>query len=172
MTATESDGTEAPTEDVRVPHARRFDHVGLSVPDLDEAVAFFVEGFGAEVVFRMERPATREPVGADRLGADARAQFALAMLALGGGRLELLQWWSPRAPGDIPPVDCLGGTHVAIEVADVAEALSRLSQVEGVSILSDALTFTEGPTPGLTNAFARAPFGALLELVSWGWPDV
>ncbi len=145
----------------------RFDHVGISVPDLDAAVAFFVDGFGAQVVFRMDRPAARGPVGAHRLGAPEDAQFALAMLSLGGGRLELLQWWAAEARGDLPPVESPGGSHVGVEVADVGEALARLARVGGVTVLSEPLTFEHGPTPGLTNAFVRAPWGALIELLSW-----
>lgn len=151
-----------------VPGAHRFDHVGLSVPDLEAAVGFFVECFGAKVVFRLDPPATPGPVGAERLGADKDASFALAMLSLGGARIELLQWWSPKARGPAPLVESRGGSHVAVEVADVGEALSRLAEVAGVSVVGEPVTFTEGPTPGLTNAFARAPWGALIELVSWG----
>lgn len=149
---------------------RRFDHVGLSVPELDAAVAFFVDCFGAQVLFRMDRPATPGPMGADRLGADRDAHFALAMLSLGDGRVELLQWWSARAGGPAPPAPAMespGGSHIAIEVDDVEDALARLSRVDGVSILSEPVTFTEGPPPVLTNAFVLTPWGALLELVSW-----
>ena len=150
-----------------VPGVRGLDHVGLSVPDLDAAVAFFVQSFGAQVVFRMDRPPTGAAMGAERLGADPQAQFALAMLSLGGGRIELLQWWSARAGGPLPAVESHGGSHVALEVDDVAGALERLARIDGVRILSEAVTFAEGPTPGLTNAFARAPWGAVIELVSW-----
>ncbi|MDA8264589.1 MAG: VOC family protein [Actinomycetota bacterium] len=145
----------------------RLDHVGISVPDLDAAITFFIDGFGAQVVFRMDRPAAPGPVGAHRLGAPADAQFALAMLSLGDGRLELLQWWAAAARGDLPPIESPGGSHVAVEVADVGEALARLARLDGVAVLSQPLTFEHDPTPGLTNAFVRAPWGALIELLSW-----
>lgn len=172
MTQQGRDDGSLATGSPRVPGTRRFDHVGLSVPDLEAAVAFFVDCFGAQVLFQMGRSANPGSMGAQRLGADEGAHFALAMLSLGGGRVELLQWWSARGEDPIPAAGSPGGSHIALEVADVGEALVRLARVEGVSILSEPVTFTEGPTPGLTNAFALTPWGALLEIVSWGWPDV
>ncbi|MFC6933861.1 VOC family protein [Actinomadura yumaensis] len=69
----------------------RLDHTGMSVPDLGAAVEFFVTHFGARVEFTLPRV----DGGAERLGAPADAAFALAMLDIGGARVELIQWWSP-----------------------------------------------------------------------------
>ena len=146
---------------------RRLDHVGLSVRDLDEAVDFFVRHFNARVAFRMEPPPPGRASGADRLGVVADASFSLAMLELGGGRLELLQWWSGRSSGAPPEADEPGGSHVAVEVEDVASSLDALRQTEGIEVVGEPFTFAGGPTPGLTNAFVRAPWGTLVELVNW-----
>lgn len=59
------------------------------------------------------------------------------------------------------------GAHLSIEVDDVASTLAALAAINGVAVLSAPLTFTDGETPGLTNAFIRAPWGTLIELVSW-----
>lgn len=144
------------------------DHTGVTVTDLDAAVDFFVTWFGAEVVFRLERvddPTGRAPA---RLGAPRDASFALAMLALGPARLELLQWWTPRDPVRPAGPHAPGAAHVAIRVSDVAEALRRLAGAPGVEVVGGPVTFDSGPTPGLTNAFVRTSFGLLLELVDWG----
>jgi catechol 2,3-dioxygenase-like lactoylglutathione lyase family enzyme len=143
------------------------DHVGLSVPDLDEAVDFFVRRFGASVLFRLDPVVPGRPSGTERLGVSPDARFTLAMLQLGRGRLELLQWWSERSPGALPEADEPGGTHVAIEVADVARCLDALCLAEEVEVVGEPVTFGGGLTPGLTNAFVRAPWGALIELVNW-----
>lgn len=154
-------------EPALVPATLRLDHVGLSVPDLDSAVDFFVGCFGARVLFRLPRPSMRGGTSAERLGVVTGAEFALAMLELGGGRVELLQWWSPRSGGPPPDADLPGGSHIAVDVGDVAGALARLRRVEGVEVVGEPVTFVAGPTPGLTNAFVRTPWGALVELVSW-----
>lgn len=153
--------------------AYALDHVGLNVPDLDAAVAFFTTWFDAEVEFRMDRFVDPSGGAPARLGAGAGASFALAMLRLGAGRLELLQWWDfegQAMPTGIGRTDAVGAAHIGIVVDSVADALARLRGAPGVTVLSEPRTFAHGPTPGLTNGFATAPWGALLELVTWGAP--
>jgi catechol 2,3-dioxygenase-like lactoylglutathione lyase family enzyme len=164
-------GTAARTGSLRASHA--LDHVGLAVPDLDQAVNFFTANFGALCLFSLGRPDRGEGVpgeagrGAERLGAAPGAEFALAMLQVGRARLELLQWWTGRPAGRPPEADEPGGAHVAIEVADVQAELDRLRQAPGVEVLGEPVTFAAGGTPGVTNAFLRAPWGLLVELVHW-----
>ncbi|HVB70486.1 MAG TPA: VOC family protein [Acidimicrobiales bacterium] len=150
--------------------ARRVDHVGVSVPDLDRAVDFFVHVFGASVAFRMDRPSPGTTMGSERLGVAPDAQFSLAMLTFGSTSLEVLQWWPERSDARPPDADLPGGTHVSLAVDDVASALERLRRVNGVEIVGDPVTFPAGATPGLTNAFLRTPWGALIELVAWHPP--
>jgi catechol 2,3-dioxygenase-like lactoylglutathione lyase family enzyme len=142
------------------------DHVGLSVPDLEEAVRFFVGHIGAEELFRLGRPASPSR-GAERLGAPVEAQFALAMLQVGRGRLELVQWWPPGDDGTWPSPSQAGAPHVALEVRDVAVALESLRHVEGVAVMGEPVHFPQGQSPGLVNAFVKAPWGLLIELVHW-----
>jgi catechol 2,3-dioxygenase-like lactoylglutathione lyase family enzyme len=144
------------------------DHVGLNVPDLNQAVDFFTEIFGATVVFRMARFIDPSGAAMRRLGADESASFELAMLAIGPRRLELLRWWSPTESQIAPGSASLGGSHVAIEVLNIAKTLDQLRGVPGVKVLGEPVTFNEGPTPGLTNAFLLTPWGTLIELVNWG----
>ncbi|TDB86310.1 hypothetical protein E1264_18230 [Actinomadura sp. KC216] len=143
---------------------RVLDHVGMSVPDLDAAVAFFTAHFAAREVFRLPRV----DGGAGRLGAPDDAAFALAMLDIGGARVELIQWWSQDASGAPPRADLPGGTHLGIEVDDLPAALAALAAVPGVGVVGRPVTFEEGPTPGMSNAFVTTPWGGLIELLAWG----
>lgn len=149
----------------------RLDHTGLVVPDLDEAVEFFQVAFGAEVVFRMYR--FDDPTGGAtrRLGAQHGTSFALAMLGWGDRRLELLQWWPPWNEDSHGP-EAVGASHVAVEVPDLWTALESLRHIPGVRVVGDPVTFTEGPTPGLTNAFVSSPWGCLIELMQWPGDDL
>ena len=151
---------------------RGFDHVGLTVPDLGSAVDFFVGVFGARLVFSMDRSSEGEDMGAERLGVRPASQFSLAIVELGASRLELLQWWPAPSDARPPRADLAGGAHVAVDVEEVAQALEGLRLVEGVQVVGEPVTFATGATPGLTNAFVRTPWGALVELVSWNWSDV
>lgn len=144
------------------------DHVGLNVPDLDQAVAFFIDAFGATEVFRIERFSDIEGGSMERLGAAREAAFELAMLQLGSGRLELLRWWSPNpADRDLRSSD-VGASHIAVKVANVAQTLESLRARGDVRVLGEPVTFETGATPGLTNAFVTTSWGALIELVNWG----
>ncbi len=146
------------------------DHVGIVVPDLDVAVDFFSENFDATIEFHLDRfiDSTGEAVG--RLGAKKGTSFALTMMLLGGGRLELLQWWPEHLTGTLPAMsepNVPGATHLAIRVSDVPATLARVGTSPGVAVLSDTVTFDAGPTPGMSNAFLRTPWGLLIELISW-----
>jgi len=45
-----------------IPGTRNMDHVGLTVPDLEQAVRFFVDVLGADELFRFaEGPGTENP---------------------------------------------------------------------------------------------------------------
>ena len=167
MAARAGAGTDGALTPNSVVAGMAFDHVGLSVPNLDVAVDFFVEIFGARLQFRMDRSASDAPMGAQRLALAPHVTFSLAMLALGGSRIELLQWWPVRSNAWPPEADLPGGAHVAIDVVDVAATVATLRAIDGIDIVGEPITFESGATPGLTNAFVRTPWGALIELVTW-----
>lgn len=148
----------------------RFDHVGITVPDLEAAIGFFCEHLDATLDFRLDRFVDESGVAPSRLGAPAGTSFGLAMLSIGDARIELLQWWiqdtvsSPRSPR---PPHQLGAAHLALAVNSVPESYATLGAVPGVRPLGSPVTFHGGATPGLTNAFVETPWGLLLELMSW-----
>lgn len=143
------------------------DHVGVNVPDLDEAVEFLQDAFGARVVFRFDDIA--DPTGAAprRLGALADASFSLAMVEIDGGRVELLSWRSARMEPGLPQADARGGVHLGISVPDLVAALEVLRARPDVTVLGEPVTFADGATAGLTNAFVRHSGGLLVELLQW-----
>lgn len=139
------------------PDGLRFalDHVGVVVPDLDEATAFFTDVLG----FRPVRTAT---IGgpADRLaatfGATDGATLRVAFLATDGGTVELLEWTAPEARADVRAPQDLGTAHLALSVPDVEAAAARLAAAPGVTVFE--------PSPR-GFVYARAPWGLLLQLV-------
>jgi methylmalonyl-CoA/ethylmalonyl-CoA epimerase len=88
-------------------------HVGIAVDDLDTAVATYGRLFGAE----LERRETLDEQGVE-----------VALLRLGGGRIELLAPHGPETPvGRFLAKRGPGLHHVAFEVDDVAAELDRLA---------------------------------------------
>jgi catechol 2,3-dioxygenase-like lactoylglutathione lyase family enzyme len=143
------------------------DHVGINVPDLDVAVDFLTGAFGASVLFRFDDIADATGAALRRLGAHPDAAFSLAMLEVGGARVELLSWRSPRTDGSIPVADAPGGMHLGISVPDIAESLEALRARPDVEVIGEPVTFDSGATAGLTNAFALTSWGLLIELLQW-----
>jgi methylmalonyl-CoA epimerase len=132
--------------------ARGIHHVGVAVPDLDEAVATYERLFGG----RLEH---RERV--EEQGIEA------ASMRVGDSRIELL-----AALGDDTPVGRFlakrgpGMHHVAYEVADVEAAVAELAA-------SGAELIDPGPRRGMFGlevAFVHpgSVHGVLSEVVSGG----
>lgn len=147
---------------------RAVDHIGLTVPDLDQAVRFFVEVLGAEEFFR------HGPYGPS--GDQSRRQFdrhpnsvveGIAMVRLGPMNIELLEYSAPDQRTTSPGTSDAGGHHVAFYVDDLDDSVARLLSA-GVEVLGDPMPLP-GPESGPDGRFIffRTPWGLFLELVSY-----
>lgn len=143
------------------------EHVGLTVPDLEAATAFFVDVLGAEVLFEAGPFASDDDWMATHLGVHPRATIpCLRMLRLADGpSLELFEYASPDQKQTPVRNSDAGGHHLAFYVSDIAAAVGHLER-HGVSMMGKPTTMTQGPSAGLTWVYFRAPWGLQLELVS------
>src|SRR6185295_9590440 len=87
----------------RIPGLQYADHVAFTVPDLDEAVGFFVEALGAEELYRSTRGP--DPVFMpENFDAPQDAALTLAMLRMPPNlNVELFEWSGsdrPRVAGN------------------------------------------------------------------------
>ncbi|MFJ4621171.1 VOC family protein [Streptomyces sp. NPDC088812] len=129
----------------------RFDHVGISVPDLEAAASWYRAALGL----------TAAPVFAVP-GTDLRG---VMLLHPSGWRVELLHRPSARpgpAPGD--PLEAAathGFGHMCLCVEDVAAEFGRLVAA-GAGI---GMTPRPAPRPGALMAFVTDPYGNLIELL-------
>src|SRR5437868_10979954 len=107
-------------------HVRRFDHVGITVADLDTATAFFV-GLGLEVEGRM----SMEGEFVDTVIGIPSSQSEIVMLRPPGGGpgLELSRFIRPdHQPGSPAAMSTeLGLRNVMFEVDDLQAELDRLA---------------------------------------------
>lgn len=128
------------------------DHVAIAVNDLDKAVEFYAQAFGAAV-------AHRERVDSD--------EVEEVLLRVGESYVQLLSPTSPSSPvARFLEKRGEGIHHVAYRVEDCAESLRRAVQGGAVAI-------DQAPRPGsrsTTVAFIhpRSTFGTLVELVEEG----
>ncbi|GAB3306572.1 VOC family protein [Geodermatophilus aquaeductus] len=106
---------------------RRFDHVGITVADLDRVTAFFV-GLGLEV------EGERMPIEGEFLDTvigipGARTEIVMLRPPDGGTRLELSSFVRPEHEPGRPGAMAteLGLRNVAFEVDDLQAAVERLA---------------------------------------------
>ncbi|WP_030671108.1 VOC family protein [Streptomyces rimosus] len=152
---------------------RGIDHVGVTVPDIDAATAFFTAALGAEVLYdtlrREDGPNAGEEVER-RLGVpEGTAQAAVRMLALPNGPgIELFEFTGPRQRPPAVPCD-LGWQHLACYAGDLDAAVAR-AEAAGAVPLGPPRPLP-GPEEGWRNRFAylRTPWGSTLELLTY--PD-
>jgi len=153
-----------------LPGLRGTDHIGFTVPDLDEAVDFFVNVIGCEAFYDlgpfqaeddwMERQLNVHPRTVMR-----RLKF---LRCRHGSNFEIFEYEAPDQNATQPKNSDVGGHHLAFYVDDMDTALTYLRD-RGVRILGEPVVRTEGPSAGQTWVYFLTPWGMQLELVSF--PD-
>jgi methylmalonyl-CoA/ethylmalonyl-CoA epimerase len=127
----------------------KIEHIGIATPNIEDALAFWRDALGLEVVHTEEV---------------AEQGVRVAMLPVGEPRVELLEPTRPDSPvAKFIEKRGAGIHHVAVRVADIRAALARL-RAQGARLID------EEPRVGADNclvAFVHpsASGGVLLELV-------
>ncbi len=161
----------APAGAAGVPGLRGSDHIGFTVPDLDQAVAFFQDVIGCEVFYPLGPFASADNDWMkDHLNVHPRATIPKMRLVRcgSGANLEIFQYTAPDQRQVQPRNSDHGGHHIAFYTTDMEAAVSHLES-QGVQVLGAPTTMTGGPSAGETWVYFLAPWGMQLELVSY--PD-
>ena len=145
------------------------DHVGLTVPDIDEAVAWFQRVLGCSAPLTFGPFA--DPTGTfmqDLLGVHPRAVIEQITLVRCGrsANIELFEYDAPDQITTFPKNSDWAGHHVAFYVDDIDAAVAHMV-AQGVEKLLGPLPVTDGPAAGQTINYFRAPFGTYIELISY-----
>jgi len=152
-----------------LPGIRGMEHIGFTVPDLDEACEFFVKILGATELFVAARDFRDDDSDwmNEHLRVHPRAVIKeFRYLRLGNGsNLEIFQYESPDQNTAPPKNSDIGGHHLAFYVDDMDAAVAYLRD-NGVEVLGEPTSYTEGPNLGLTWCYFMAPWGMQLEIVS------
>jgi len=144
------------------------DHIGLTVPDLEQATGFFVDVLGAEQFYDLGPFASEDDWMETHLGVhrDARME-KLRFFRLGTGlNLEVFEYTAPDQRQTPPLNSDAGGHHIALYVEDFDEALAYL-RTHDVEVMGEPTHRVVGPSAGQTWVYFRAPWGLQLELVSY-----
>lgn len=147
---------------------RAIEHVGITVPDLEQATTFFAEAFGAEKIYDMlDEPLAGSAVEAG-LGIPQGAKIeAIRMLRLGEGpNLELFVYSGTEQRAPVTPND-FGIQHFCIYVDDIDKASMQLENAGG-TLLSEPNDLPGGDAgEGNRYLYARTPWGSTIELVTY-----
>ena len=139
-------------------HIRHLDHVGITVADLDAAIAFFV-ALGLQVEGRMflEGDFLDTVIGIP----GARTEIAMLQPPDGGSRIELSSFVRPEHQPGSPAAGAteLGLRSVAFEVTDLQAAVDRVA-ADGYGVVGGIGEY-EG---AWAMAYVRGPDGIIVAL--------
>lgn len=137
----------------------RFNHVGISVADLNRSVAFYRDLLGMEVIVA-PKPFAEGPY--EKIMALKGASGRVALVQGANLRLELFEFATPTPrPGDPNrPVCDQGITHFGIEVKDIENQYQRL-KAAGVAFHCAPFNFRNIAIA----TYARDPDGNVFEML-------
>ena len=141
-----------------MPHIRRFDHVGITVCDLEAATEFFV-GLGLEV----EGTGSVEGEFVETVCGIPGAHCRIVMLRPpdGGSRLELSSFVTPENEPGSPTAMAneVGLRNVSFEVGDLDAALAAVA-TDGYGLVAGVGQYEDS----VRMAYVRGPEGIVVSL--------
>jgi catechol 2,3-dioxygenase-like lactoylglutathione lyase family enzyme len=139
----------------------KFNHVGISVTDIERSIAFDRDLFG------MEQLCEVFPFGDEQFEAIMDIPGVTGRMCMIGKydlQLELFEFTRAKAKDPEYPVSDRGISHFGFEVDDIAETYARL-EAAGVRIHCPVITFNQG---SMKAAYCRDPDGNVFELLEPG----
>ncbi len=152
-----------------IPGVRGIDHIGLTVPDIEQGVTFFQDVLGCAEVMRFGPFSDdKGTFMQDLVNVHPRAVIKqIAMMRCGdGSNLELFQYSSPDQKTEIPRNSDYGGVHIAFYVKDIQAAVDKAKAL-GLKTFMGPFELKEGPAAGESITYVLAPWGLQLELISY-----
>ena len=150
-----------------LPGLRGAEHIGFTVPDLDEAHRFFVDVIGCEYVYTLGPFQRDDDWMAEHLNVHPRSVMReLRFFRCGHGpNFEIFQWEPADGQAGPPRNSDIGGHHLAFYVDDLDSAVEYL-RAQGVRVLGEP-TASRNASEGQRWIYFLTPWGMQLELVSY-----
>jgi catechol 2,3-dioxygenase-like lactoylglutathione lyase family enzyme len=145
------------------------DHIGMTVPKLQDGIDFFTKVLGCQYVYTAGPFA--DPKGKwmeTNLAVDAGASTTLAMVRCGPTQnIELFEYDAKDQVKTPMKNSDVGGFHLAFYVNDLKQAVDYLKTVPGVQVLGDPTPVSGQPNGGETFVYFKTPWGANMELLTY-----
>ena len=150
-----------------LPGLRGTEHIGFTVPNLDEAQLFFVEVIGCEYVYSVGPFQKDDDWMTEQLNVHPRAVMReLRFFRCGHGpNFEIFQWESPDGQAVQPKNSDIGGHHLAFYVDNLENAIEYLHSKD-VQVLGQPVS-SQGASLGQRWVYFLTPWGMQCELVSF-----
>lgn len=152
---------------------RGIDHIGMTVPDVDEASGFLVKAFDAEVLYDVQ-PENAEPMAGkepeQQLGIPKGTKIVhMRLMQIGNGpTIEMFQFQNAKQAKSAALND-FGYQHLALYTDDIDTAAKQFKNAGGT--LLSAPHPLAGVEEGANNkgVYGKTPWGSLVELITY--PD-
>jgi catechol 2,3-dioxygenase-like lactoylglutathione lyase family enzyme len=153
-----------------LPGLRGTDHIGFTVPNLEQAIDFFVNVIGCEPFYELGPFASDTDWMATHLNVHPRAVMKKLkfLRCKHGSNFEIFEYESPDQNRSQPKNSDVGGHHLCFYVDDMKAAVAYL-RAQGIRVLGEPTVRDSGPNGGSTWVYFLSPWGMQLELVSF--PD-
>ena len=152
-----------------MPGVRGINHIGLTVPDLPQAEAFFTDVLGCQKAtsfgpFRDDKGNFMQ----DLLDVDPRAVIEqITLMRCGfGSNIELFKYTAPDQKDVTARNSDIGGHHIAFYVDDI-EATAAYLKANNIRTLMGPMPVNDGPAAGQSIIYFFAPWGLQLEAISF-----
>jgi len=144
-------------------HSLDPDHTGITVSNLERALAFWHDVLG----FEYSHGAHQKGKMAEEITGVRGAELKLAAVkAPGGHKIELLEYLAPpdrKKHVDLRPCD-VGHVHIALTVDDLEAVLNTIA-ASGWKGAGKPQTLTSGPNAGKRVVYVRDPDGTTIEFM-------
>ena len=157
-----------PAPDQGLPGLRGTEHIGFTVPDLDQAIDFFVRVNGCEPFYELGPFQAADDWMSVHLDVHPRTVMKRLkfLRCRTGPNFEIFEYDAPGQVVRQPRNSDVGGHHLGFYVDDIGAAIEHL-KAHGVRILGEPTVRTSGPSAGQTWVYFLTPWGMQLELVSF-----
>lgn len=154
---------------------RGVDHVGITVPDIDAATTFLIEGLGAKLIYESFSKG-QPPQGSPELDHDLHLApgtqlVATRFLQIGTGPdIELFQLKANNQRPAARPSD-FGLQHLALYADHIEEAIRRFEAAGGKMLSRPRPSlFPKERGEGNLFCYGQTPWGMMIEFVTFASP--
>ena len=140
----------------------KFFHIGITVGNLDDAIAFFIEGLECKLLTKRE---LKGEYLSKVLGNIAVETANIALLEFNHGPILELVEYNRVLDKEYNSIQHNGVHHLAHFVGDIDQAVNKLLKLNCTQLGDADVRIPSGPYADCRIVFLKSPFNVTLELI-------